>query len=263
MDHAATIDTLLAGIPQLWRGREPNRHQRTRATGHGRLDTYLPGGGWPVGAVTELVTNQPGLGEFSLLFPALAEISHTGQWLILVDPPWVPYPAALQGHGLVLEQLLLVRTHSARESLWACEQALHGIQGGAVLAWPEQASFARLRRLQLAAEANAKLAFLFRPEQALTSASPCALRLHLQDAVQGNARGTRIDILKCRGKYRSSQSGESIWIPHLHASRHLNPGLGHATNRRAPEESQGDMRTGARSSPRDTCAPLRASALIN
>ena len=257
MDHAATIDTLLADTPHLWRGREPNRHQRTLATGHARLDAYLPGGGWPVGAVTELITNQPGLGEFSLLFPALAEISHNGQWLILVDPPWVPYPAALQGHGLALERLLLVRTHSARESLWACEQALHGIQGGAVLAWPEQASFARLRRLQLAAEANTKLAFFFRPEQALTSASPCALRLHLQGAAQdnapSNARGTRIDILKCRGKCRSNQSGESAWIPHLHARReHHHPGL------------VGESCGGARIfSPRNSPGPLQPSAVIN
>ena len=256
MDHTATIDTLLAGIPHLWRGREPNRHQRTLATGHARLDAYLPGGGWPVGAVTELITNQPGLGEFSLLFPALAVISHNGQWLILVDPPWVPYPAALQGHGLALERLLLVRTDSTRESLWACEQALHGIQGGAVLAWPEQASFARLRRLQLAAEANAKLAFLFRPEQVLTSASPCALRLHLQgtaqDNARGNARGTRIDIIKCRGRCRSSQSGECAWIPHLHARKQPHPGLA--------GESCGGNRT---FSPRNSPGPLQPSALIN
>jgi hypothetical protein len=228
MDHAAAIDTLLAGIPRLWRGQEPNCHQRTLSTGHERLDTHLPGGGWPVGAVTELVTSQPGLGEFSLLFPALAEISHNGQWLILIDPPWVPYPAALQGHGLALERLLLVRTDSTMESLWACEQALHGIRGGAVLAWPEHVSFARLRRLQLAAEANAKLAFLFRPEQVLTSASPCALRLHLQgvaqDNAQGNVRGTRIDLLKCRGKCRSTLSSESVWIPHRHVPMHPTPG---------------------------------------
>ena len=196
MSRTAAIDTLLAATPRLWRGREPNHSQRTLASGHARLDARLPGGGWPVGAVTELITRQAGLGEFSLLFPALSAVSRNGQWLILVDPPWIPYPAALHGHGLVLERLLLVRTSSAKESLWACEQALHSCQGGAVLAWPEQAGFARLRRLQLAAEASAKLAFLFRSEQALASVSPSALRLHLQ----GDAAGTRIDILKCRNQ---------------------------------------------------------------
>src|SRR5690606_19976306 len=123
--------------------------------------------------------------EFSLLFPALAEINRRGEWLVLVDPPWIPYPAALQGHGLALERLLLVRTASAGESLWACEQALRGSRGGAVLAWPElngypAISFARLRRLQLAAEAGAKPAFLFRPDSVRQTASPAALRLYLQ-----------------------------------------------------------------------------------
>lgn len=221
MSHNSAIDALLTTTPRLWRGHEPNRSQRTWATGHNRLDSRLPGGGWPIGAVTELITAQAGLGEFSLLFPALSEVSSAGQWLILVDPPWIPYPAALHAHGLALERLLLVRTGSAKKSLWACEQALHGSQGGAVLAWPEligpkltgpgPVSFARLRRLQLAAEAGSKLAFLFRPEQALASASPCALRMHLQS----DEPGTRIDILKCRGQRPS----EPAWIPRLHTSK--------------------------------------------
>jgi hypothetical protein len=211
MNQANTIDTLLADTPRLWRGREPNRSQSTRVSGHKRLDEHLPGGGWPVGALTELITQQPGLGEFSLLFPALSQISRDGQWLILIDPPWIPYPAALHGHGLALERLLLVRSGSSKETLWACEQALHGSQGGAVLAWPENPGFARLRRLQLAAESTGKLAFLFHPEQALASASPAALRLHLR----GDDHGSRIDILKCRGQ----RVREPIWIPHQHSRR--------------------------------------------
>jgi hypothetical protein len=210
MSQISAIDTLLATTPTLWRGREPNRNQYTLASGHARLDARLPGGGWPVGAVTELISRQAGLGEFSLLFPALSAVSRNGQWLVLVDPPWIPYPAALHGHGLALERLLLVRSSSARESLWACEQALRGSQGGAVLAWPEHASFASLRRLQLAAENGSKLAFLFRPESALAIATPSALRLRLQ----GDESGTRIDILKCRGQ----QPSEPAWITRRPAS---------------------------------------------
>jgi len=205
------LNALLATTPQLWRGREPNRSQRSLATGHARLDAQLPGGGWPVGAVTELIALRPGLGEFSLLFPVLSAMSASGQWVILIDPPWIPYPAALRGHGLALERLLLVRSGSAKGTLWACEQALHGSQGGAVLAWPEQAGFAHLRRLQLAAETGSKLAFLFRTQPALTAASPSALRLHLQ----ADDRGTRIDILKCRG----ARPGEPVWLLQRHVIR--------------------------------------------
>jgi hypothetical protein len=216
VNRANAIDTLLSSTPRLWRGREPDRNQATLATGHSRLDACLPGGGWPLGAVTELITDRPGLGEFSLLFPALSQVSRQGQWLILIDPPWIPYPPALHGHGLVLERLLLVRTSNAMESLWACEQALHGSQRGAVLAWPGRAGFTRLRRLQLAAEAGAKLTFLFLPEPALAAASPAALRLHLR----GNELGTRIDILKCRG----NRPSEPAWIPPRPAYRLPRPG---------------------------------------
>jgi len=201
------LNKLLSTTPHLWKGRRGNHSQRSLPTGHARLDARLPGRGWPIGAVTELISRKPGVGELSLLFPALAEMGRQGQWLILVDPPWIPYPASLHGHGLPLERLLLVRTHSEKESLWACEQALRGNRGGSVLAWPERISFSRLRRLQLAAEENGKLAFLFRPEQAARTGSPAALRLQLQAGSEGD---TSITVLKCRG----SRPVDPIWIKH-------------------------------------------------
>jgi hypothetical protein len=206
MPKNTPINKLLKTTPQLWKGRRANHNQRSLPTGHSRLDARLPGKGWPLGAVTELICAKPGLGEFSLLFPALADMGEQGQWLVLVDPPWIPYPASLQGHGLRLERLLLVRTQNEEESLWACEQALRSNRGGAVLAWPGRISFTRLRRLQLAAEDNGKLVFLFRPEQAATAASPAALRLQLE---AGERHGTRIKVLKCRG----SRPVEPAWIP--------------------------------------------------
>jgi protein ImuA len=243
-----TLEKLLARSPQLWRGRESNRSQRTLGTGHARLDKRLPGGGWPLGALTELIAGSHGLGEFSLLFPALAGLSQRGEWLVLVDPPWIPYPAALQGHGLMLQQLLLVRTASAGESLWACEQAMRDSRGGAVLAWPEWAgypaiSFARLRRLQLAAEAGAKAAFLFRPDSVRHTASPAALRLYLQgganglpDAAHAQQPGsTRVEILKSRGQ----QNREPLWLP----NRHPRPG------RSSPATAQSAFTPGAIAQP--------------
>jgi hypothetical protein len=206
MTHKPAIDELLNTTPRLWKGRQFSQGQPTLPTGHARLDARLPGKGWPLGAVTELICGKHGLGEFGLLFPALAALGEQGQWVVLVDPPWIPYPAALQAHRLRLERLLLVRTHSEKESLWACEQALCSGRGGAVLAWPERIGFARLRRLQLAAEANAKLAFLFRPETALREASPAALRLQLEP---GGHLGTRIDVIKCRG----NRPPGPAWIP--------------------------------------------------
>jgi len=220
----STINQLLSATPQLWRGRQDNRGQQTLPTGHTRLDRQLPGHGWPQGALTELITPKPGLGEFRLLFPALAETSQRGQWIILVDPPWIPYPAALQGHGLLLDHLLVVRTGGGKKALWACEQALRSGRGGAVLAWPEHISFSRLRRLQIAAESSAKLAFLFRPANAVKESSPAALRLQLG---ADNRRGTHISILKCRG----SRPTDPIWVPQLFSAygNHRRHTQAHAT----------------------------------
>ena len=213
MNSPATITALLETTPRLWQGSAATCRQPTQASGHDRLDERLPGGGWPIGATTELITARAGLGELRLLLPALAAMSHDGQWLVLVDPPWIPYPDTLHRHGIGLDHLLLVRTDSTEESLWACEQALlHGC-GGAVLAWPKQVRFARMRRLQLAAETGNKLAFMFRPQDALNTASPSALRLHLQTG----ECGTRIDILKCRGP----RCSEPAWIPHPWPDLHI------------------------------------------
>lgn len=189
----------LAGHPALWQGRRA-AGTPTLPTGFERLDRVLPGGGWPLGGLTELLSERPGLGELSLLLPALARLTGQEQWVLLVDPPWIPYAPAMRGHGLALERVLLVRTRSVDESLWACEQALRGVQGGAVLAWLRESAatvnFPRLRRLQLAARTGRKVPFLFRDSATAGQASPAALRLHLQ----ADAQDLQLRVLKCRGQ---------------------------------------------------------------
>ena len=187
--------------PDIWRGRQLRRNIPALSSGHAKLDRHLPGHGWPLGALTELLLETPGAGELSLLLPCLAAITAKRRWVMLLDPPWVPYPPAMHGHGVALDRVMLIRTRTAGESLWACEQALRGVRGGAVLAWQEDPGFARLRRLQLAAKTGRKAAFLFRPMAAASQASPAALRLQ----VQAHEADTSISILKCRGKRTSEK----------------------------------------------------------
>ena len=182
--------------PLLWRGKQLSHQIQTLSTGHDALDAALPGHGWPQGALTELIHDNAGCGELSLLLPALAQLSQQDHWVIMIDPPWIPYPPALYAQGLVLDKLLLVRTDNNAESLWACEQVLRGIPGGAVLAWPDTLSFAEVRRLQLAAQRSRKAAFIFRKQQAVNASSPAALRLLLS----ADDEHLRIRVLKCRGQ---------------------------------------------------------------
>jgi protein ImuA len=81
--------------------------------------------------------------------------------------------------------------------LWALEQALKSGQVGAVLAWlPVNLRADALRRLQLAAQAQAGPVFLFRDALARGRPSPAPLRLLLQPA-GGDALVLR--LLKRRG----------------------------------------------------------------
>ena len=186
--------------PLLWRGKQISHRVQALSTGHSGLDAVLPGSGWPMGAVTELVNKTAGCGELSLLLPVLARLSQENDWITMIDPPWIPYPPALYGHGLALEKLLLIRTQNRGESLWACEQVVRGIPGGAMLAWPDALSFSELRRLQLAAKNTQKTVFLFSDPKTASASSPAALRLQLT-ADDGDLQ---VRVLKCRGQRPAS-----------------------------------------------------------
>lgn len=180
----------------VWRAGELARvEQPGIPTGFPALDAELPGGGWPTGTLTEFLPEHHGIGEVRALGPALARICAEGRWLAWIAPPYLPYAPALQAAGIDLARVMIVRTRSAQDTLWALEQALQSGACGAVLGWPEKASFAQLRRLQIAAEGSPALALLFRSPLAAREASPAALRLHLQ-SLRGELA---VKILKRRG----------------------------------------------------------------
>ena len=185
---------------QVWRANQISHHVKALSSGHLALDDALPGNGWPIGGVTELINDSAGCGELSLLLPVLARLSQRNHRLVMIDPPWIPCPAALHDRGLDVEKLLLVRTQSRSESLWACEQVVRGISGGAMLAWPDAISFSEIRRLQLAVERTQKAVFLFRERKAVKTSSPAALRMQLTP----DEGDLQIRILKCRGRRPAS-----------------------------------------------------------
>ena len=111
-------------------------------------------------------------------------------------PPHLPYAPALAAQGLDLSCLLLVRTRSDADALWAVEQALRSGSCGAVLAWPAGLNERGLRRLQLAAEAGRSWGVLFGHLQHARRRSPAALRLKLEPF----SGGVAVQILKCRGR---------------------------------------------------------------
>lgn len=183
----------------LWRGRgETPRLQRVLPSGYAEFDAILPGGGWPVGGLIELLTGHRGIGALRLLMPVLARLSQEQRWLAWIAPPYLPYAPALASSGVDLSRLLLVHPRSHADTLWATEQALRSGTCGAVLGWLEESTPGVLRRLQLAAESGDSLGVLFRSERAVSQASPAALRLRLVPEREG---WLNLEIVKCRGSW--------------------------------------------------------------
>jgi protein ImuA len=190
-------EELRARLAHMGRGAHADDQARPAAqpTGFADFDALLPDGGWPVGAITELMPETQGIGELSLLLPALAQLSRAGRYLVWIAPPCLPYPPALAQHGLVLSRLVLVQAHDTQAVLWAAEQALRCPAVGAVLAWPAALDERRVRRLQLAAETGGSCGLLYRPPSAALQSSPAALRLRLRAL----RPGLHVEIQKARG----------------------------------------------------------------
>ena len=178
-----SIDQLLDQRHDLWRGRAvPPAVPRGTPTGFVELDALLPWRGWPPGSLIEILDDHPG-GGLALVRPALAELSREARWLLLVDPPYVPYAPALASAGLDLSRLAVVETGG--EVAWAAEQGLRSGACAAVLVWGGRWEAAALRRLQLAARSGGAMALLFRNEAAAREASPAVLRLLVRPSLTG------------------------------------------------------------------------------
>ena len=202
---------------RLWRGNSLGRTaDPVLPSGFTALDAELPGGGWPLRAVTELLTPQAGALEWRLLAPALR-----GWWagqalpgrpgtppgrrarqpaapalrsLLLINPPHTPHLPGLQGLGLPASALVWVAAGTPAEALWAAEQAIKSHV--AVLAWLPEARPEQIRRLQVGALGSDAPAFLVRPERMGMQSSAAPLRLVVRP---GEGWGLDVHLLKRRG----------------------------------------------------------------
>lgn len=169
----------------------------TVSTGHPALDAELPGGGWPVGDMSEVLTDCCGHGEVSLLLPMLTQASQADGWVVWVAPPWYPNVSALATAGLRTPRMLVIQANSAGERVWALRHALDSGACSAITGWLDRVDTTLLRRLQLAVREAVLPLVLFRPASDAHIASPAVLRLQVSAAAEGEVR---IDILKRRGR---------------------------------------------------------------
>ncbi|MDE0422267.1 MAG: translesion DNA synthesis-associated protein ImuA [Gammaproteobacteria bacterium] len=193
----------LRQVPNLWRASElpalrfGGIKSDGIASGFAALDDVLFDRGWPRAGLVELLLNDPGIGELSLLAPALASLSTREARLIAwIAPPFVPFAPALDAAGIDVSKMLLVYPDNHADALWTFEQVLKTGACSALLGWlaEHKLKFAEIRRLQFAARQGRTWASLFRPATAVGNASPAELRLRL-----GSRRGgLRLDVVKRR-----------------------------------------------------------------
>ncbi len=181
----------------VWRaGRNAAPAPLGESTGFAALDALLPHGGWPHGALTELLIPADGVGELALLMPTLSRLTGAGRLVALIAPPLCPYAPAWQDAGVDLRHLEIVRA-DPRGALWAFEQCLRSAAFTAVLGWPANADGPALRRLQVAADSGECLGFAVRDSRHAGNPSPAALRIE---------RGDRAwHVRKCRGGQAPAQ----------------------------------------------------------
>lgn len=202
----------------LWRAEslDAGEPRPVQPTGFAALDAELPGGGWPKGQLIELLLDAPGLGELSLLAPALSAVggqrhcvcvlplaadARTGRPAAQTVP--LPYAPAWQAAGIDCERSVFVQPATARETWWTLEQSLRAGHLGAVIGWlPDsgphgaEADFRALRRLHLLAAQRQALVFVLRSTRHAASPSPAALRLRLTQ----HGGLLQVQVLKRRGR---------------------------------------------------------------
>ncbi|AVP57639.1 translesion DNA synthesis-associated protein ImuA [Pulveribacter suum] len=196
--NAQPVHLPIPSLPGLWRGQDClGAPQRVVASGHMALDAELPAGGWPLGALTEVLLEPAAHAEWALVLPALAaRLQGSAGRAVLAAPPMEPFTPALQAAGVPPGRLCCIWPGDALAAAWACEQALRCRDVSAVLAWLPQAPPAVLRRLQLAAAQHQQLLWVFRASQDRQGASPAPLRLWLERVQH---RHLQVHLLKRRG----------------------------------------------------------------
>jgi hypothetical protein len=139
--------------PSLWRASQLARGRgRVVETGYPALSAELPGGGWPVGALIDLMVQQAGVGELRLLRPALSGSGNRP--VAFVQPPHTPDGLGLSYIGLPIDQVLRVKAQKTADALWSAEQILRAGSCGALIFWAQYAQASSLRRLHLAAQSS-------------------------------------------------------------------------------------------------------------
>ena len=187
----------------VWRGDQLGSPvNAVLSSGFAALDAELPGGGWPCGALTEILTAQFSILEWRLLAPALSQVGQVGrgdrgaQTIVVVGPPKAPHVPGLRHDGIDDRQLVWIKADTPAERLWSTEQLIKSNAFGALIAWLPQVRQEQIRRLQVLSAHCQGPVFLCRPVSVASESSAAPLRVHARVGMDWELH---VEILKRKG----------------------------------------------------------------
>ena len=207
------------------------------ASSFGVLDAFLPWRGWPVGAMTEIMTDTVGCWELSLLLPAMARLTQEKRPILCIGAPHALFAPALAqvgidpAHVTQINPISTLKQH--KENLWSAEQALKTGLPGMVVMWsPTHGHCAPevLRRLHLATIGRETMLVHYRSKSCMAQPSPAWLRF----GYAADDAHIRLQVLKCRGRLLTRPlitldraSVQARLYGHIQATNALNHAITH------------------------------------
>ena len=87
-------------LPYVWRVEDLAAEETVLPSGHPLLDAQLPGGGWPVGSMVEVLQPRREQHVWQLLLPALVQAANRQAGpVVLVGAPCEPFGPSLRAQG--------------------------------------------------------------------------------------------------------------------------------------------------------------------
>lgn len=195
----------------IWRGGSYRpAHQEILDTGFSELNNGLLNGGWPSSSLIEIC--QKGLQhlEWLVFLPALKTIEG---YIVLLNPPGVPFCQAFIQAGIDLERIIIVEAANKADFLASFTELARTRACEALFAWQQQQnlSYTELRKCLLACNDGSGLGILFRPESAQQQSSPANLRLQTQIT----HTHIQLNIFKQKGVLQQSSQPINLVVPEL------------------------------------------------
>jgi protein ImuA len=180
-----------------------------RGSGCAAVDRLLPERGFPAGTLVEWLSAEQANGAGTVALVAARAAAEREGAIVVLDRRRTFYPPAAAALGLELKRVIVVRTRTVDDELWAFDQALRCSGVAAVWGAMDKLNRRWFRRLQLAAEAGGGIGHLLRPARVLGRSSWSYAQLLVEPRpgpktkTTGGGRRWRIEITRCQGLARS------------------------------------------------------------